>query len=221
VASLVDNSIVLLGMSIDNKLEKLHENFEKVKKKMQSIILYWDRFKLSLPGRIAIAKTFLLAQIGHLGCILTPKCEQILTMQEMMDNFCKGSLKVAASRIYKSPEQGGLGLIKISEFISAIQTVWVKRAYSSTRDNWRGEIYNLAHGNPFTICASEITQSINPVIYDIANSYSKLNAAFSRRGRNFLKAYVLTIQFLNKATTVLNALAEFFLVNAIFMHLPN
>lgn len=63
----VVDEITLLGMKSDNKIEKLHDNFEVVLKKVLGIVYFWERFNLSLPGRILIAKTFLLSQINHIG----------------------------------------------------------------------------------------------------------------------------------------------------------
>ena len=51
----------ILGMVIDNNLDFLEDNFEKVIEKMVKTVNFWHRFHLSLPGRIAIGKTFLLS----------------------------------------------------------------------------------------------------------------------------------------------------------------
>ena len=76
----VKNSITVLGMKIDNNLSDLHVRFDDTLKKMQKFANFWNRFKLSLPGRIAIAKTFLFSLINHIGCFLMPLDHQIIAM---------------------------------------------------------------------------------------------------------------------------------------------
>ena len=68
-------------MTIDSEAEKLTDIFD-------APVSYWGKFKLSLPGRIAIANTFLLSQINHLGCFLSPRVEQIEKIQKTLDDFC-------------------------------------------------------------------------------------------------------------------------------------
>ncbi|MFN9942541.1 MAG: hypothetical protein ACK56I_24030, partial [bacterium] len=47
----------ILGFDIDNKAEQLEKNFDKCISKMRQIVGNWSRFRLTLPGRIAIAKS--------------------------------------------------------------------------------------------------------------------------------------------------------------------
>ena len=93
--------------------------------------------------------------------------------------------------MYISPEYGGLGLIKIPDYINSIQSVWVKRANLSTRDNWRGELYKLSQGNPLTLSPGGINQLSNPILYNISVSFSRLTGSFSAWGLNFTEALIL------------------------------
>jgi hypothetical protein len=68
----VKDEFTLLGIKIDAKLERLHENFSTARQKINKTINFWDRFNLSLPGRILISKTFLLSQLNYFGSILLP-----------------------------------------------------------------------------------------------------------------------------------------------------
>ena len=90
----VESSFTLLGMEIDNKLSNLQSNFDKTIDKIGKCALYWSRFNLTLPGRIAVAKTFMLSLINHIGCILMPSNAQIDKMQTIVDRFCVGKLNV-------------------------------------------------------------------------------------------------------------------------------
>ena len=77
--SIVDR-IPLLGITIDRELHCLATVHNLTIQKIFSIINFWNCFRLTLPGRIAVAKTLLYSQIGYLGCIFTPIKEQISTI---------------------------------------------------------------------------------------------------------------------------------------------
>ena len=79
--------------------------------KLLRIKEYWDRFNLTLPGRILVCKTYMLSQIGYLGSIITPSTRQFKLLQDIMDNFCLGTLRIAKNKLYNPPSEGGLGLI--------------------------------------------------------------------------------------------------------------
>ena len=49
------NTFTILGFEVDNKLENLSLNFQKIKDKIKSIISKWKPYHLSLKGRITIA----------------------------------------------------------------------------------------------------------------------------------------------------------------------
>ena len=104
---IVSNTFTLLGCVIDNKLEKLHDNFEKVIAKMLNVVNFWHRFNLTLPGRMAIANTFLLSLLNHIGCFLTPLPDQLDRMQNLYNNFCIGKLNISKNRYYSNPRKGG------------------------------------------------------------------------------------------------------------------
>jgi hypothetical protein len=50
-------------VSITNNFEDIHSNFDIVKEKIVRSTVYWERFKLSMPGRMAIGKSLLVSQI--------------------------------------------------------------------------------------------------------------------------------------------------------------
>jgi hypothetical protein len=63
----VTDKLHILGFDITKNVEDLQNNYEKIAEKIKSIIRYWERFRLSLPGRINVAKSLLLSQIGYYG----------------------------------------------------------------------------------------------------------------------------------------------------------
>ena len=122
-------------MKIDLKLECPHANFDTATDKIIKIANFWSRLNLSLPGRIAVAKTFLVSQINHIGCILMPTDKQLHNMQSVVDKFCLGKLRIAKDKLYLNAKCGSLALINLREFLISQHVVWFKRVYQSTRDN--------------------------------------------------------------------------------------
>jgi hypothetical protein len=106
--NIVDN-VTLLGVSVDNNLSLLNAHFGEVIVKIQRQIEYWEKFYLSLAGRINICKTFLLSQIGYTGSFITPSRDQLKQMQDLMDNFCLGTMRFARKKTISPSKPGGAG----------------------------------------------------------------------------------------------------------------
>ncbi len=80
---------------------------------MTNIANYWSRFRLSLTGRINIAKTFLYSQMGYTASILTPSPLEIQIMEQIIAKFVSGSLYLGKERLFSKPEAGGVSLFDI------------------------------------------------------------------------------------------------------------
>ncbi len=68
----IRDNVDLLGINICSKMNNSEGIFNKIHQKLIGISSFWERFKLSLCGRIVIAKTFLLYQLKYVGCFLNP-----------------------------------------------------------------------------------------------------------------------------------------------------
>jgi hypothetical protein len=55
-------SCKLLGVKIDYKAKNLVKNWAEVSRKVWGLIYYWNQYRLSLTGRVMVAKTFLMSQ---------------------------------------------------------------------------------------------------------------------------------------------------------------
>ncbi len=164
---LITDKVKLLGMVFDRKLSSLTSHFDEVLGKINRIIEYWERFNLSLPGRISICKSIMLSQIGYLGCILTPSKLQLKRLQTSLDNFCLGSTRLAKKWLYLSASEGGLGLVKLTDYITAIQCSWVKRTTLHWGDNWRYDLKLKCYGNPLISDSGTFTFRENPTLSNI------------------------------------------------------
>jgi hypothetical protein len=90
------SSVKLLGMEIDSNLESLNQNFKNIIGKITNLISFWERYRLSLPGRVLIAKTFLVSQLNYLGCFLLPCEDDLKKIQTLINNFIRKNLKISA-----------------------------------------------------------------------------------------------------------------------------
>ena len=97
--------------------------------KIGKITRFWERFYLSLPGKITVYKTLLLPQLNYVATILTPSDKLLSDISKVMENFVTQGFNIAKSRFYAKPEEGGLGLFNLNNFIKALQATWVSKAY--------------------------------------------------------------------------------------------
>ena len=68
--SIVKN-LTILGLDISENFDLEETNFNKLIVKIRGMLLFWAKFKLSIVGRINIAKTYLLSQIGFFVPVLS------------------------------------------------------------------------------------------------------------------------------------------------------
>jgi exonuclease III len=185
----MQKSVNLLGFDIDSEAASLQSNFLKVKKRLVAIANFWDRFSLSLPGRIQIAKTFMLSQVNYFGSIILPDPENLKWMQSLIDNFCLKNLNVSKKKLYLHPSSGGLGLIKLSDTLHAQQTIWFKKASLSTRDNWRWDLWKFGAGNCFTV--PPLDNFEHPILSTLTDSFRSFLKKFYLKDANILEAFLL------------------------------
>ena len=103
----VKDSITLLGVDINSKLNNIREISQKIKQKIVNQIAFWERFRLTLPGRITILKTCLISQICYIGSFLPLDLEIVSEIQTLMDGFVKKNLKLFRIEFIYLPTWGG------------------------------------------------------------------------------------------------------------------
>ena len=105
------DSIEVLGVKIDRKLQKLDENWEKTLRKMVNQSNYWKLFGLSISGRVMIAKTYLISQATYLMGAIPIGDEMVNSMNEIIIDFVNGNeRKIARERWFRTRELGGPGI---------------------------------------------------------------------------------------------------------------
>jgi hypothetical protein len=183
--------IKCLGLTIDNRAANLSRHFDGTISKIRQLIGSWERYNLSLMGRICIAKTMLISQIGYIGCIISPTKDQCNLLQNLIDGYVTKGIVIANDRLYDHPKMGGLGLINLEHYIAALQCSWIRRCFTVINDSWR---WRIADGFNFNF---ENPQGYNPdpdrypIEHNIIVSFTKFRSKFYECNENFLHAKVV------------------------------
>ena len=187
----VSDSFKLLGMEIKNSLDNIPDIYRTILGKIQSLILFWERFRLSLPGRITIMKTCLISQVNYIGCFLPAPPDILEEIQTLIDGFVKSNLRVAFDRLYLPPSAGGLGIFNLTDFLKAQNCTWILRAHRLPIDNWRTDLRsNAPSDNILLIRSSDICKSDHPILHNLARSYEDFYGEFSKINGNYKLAYI-------------------------------
>jgi exonuclease III len=187
----VTNSIKLLGIELTAGLNNQREIFTGIKEKIIRTATFWERFKLSLPGRIIIAKTYLVSQLNYVGCFLKPSDDVIDEIQVIINNFVKGNLNISSLRIHLPPAQGGLGMFDLKNFLKSQMCAWIGRAFRLPIDNWQYDLVSLAPNNNISLIRPcDLVAERNPILYNIVEAYRDFYCSFSKYGENYKEAYL-------------------------------
>jgi hypothetical protein len=141
---IISDRVTILGLEIDGN-GYTHNNFARIVDKIRAQVRTWLPFNLSLPGRIAIAKSMLYSQINYFGCFLPIPTAIITECDNIITSFVKGKLNVAKKRLYKHPTLGGLGLFELQEFLDSQKCAWIKRSLN-LNEVWKVLIYTANYG---------------------------------------------------------------------------
>jgi hypothetical protein len=128
---LVD-SIKTLGFTIDPSLTNLNCNFDQMISKMQNIIKFWSKFKLTVFGRKCVANTYLISQLSYFVSVLKPDSQTISRIERIISDYIIGNEKFARDRLFFQVNRGGLGFTKISDYIDSLQTTCVRNSLLSS-----------------------------------------------------------------------------------------
>jgi hypothetical protein len=157
----------VLGCIIGKSSANISKNFVKIEEKIAKTKHFWERFNVSLPGRIAIAKTLMLSQVSYLGCICDPDPDTRSRIKSLIQEFIKGRLNIAKDKICTDTKFGGLGMVDLDDFLVSIKCSWLKRLHNGNRDTYK-EILAQLGCNPLCYCNPEAVSAANwPVLSNI------------------------------------------------------
>jgi hypothetical protein len=160
-------------------------NFNPIIGKLQNSIRYWERFYLSLPGKITVYKCLLLSQLSYKASILKPDQNTIRTISDMFEKFILNGITFSKDRLYRPVREGGLGLIPLEHYIQGLHCSWFKRAHLCMNDNWKYDLHRASNGNILESRTGYLSQEIGTVLTDLVNSYSAFLHKFTQYGNNY------------------------------------
>jgi hypothetical protein len=185
------DSIKLLGLNISKNLDTFDETFTTIHDKIRDLIAFWDRFRLSLPGRISVIKNLLIPQLNYIGCFLDPSPLVLQNIQTTLDSFALHGLQVSRDCRYLSPQDGGLGLFNLKNFLQAQKCSWIKRADAKCIDNWRYDLKMCApDGNLMLLRTMDVNHNEHPILYNLASAFCNFSTALSKKDSNFKKGQI-------------------------------
>jgi hypothetical protein len=180
------DKITLLGLEISAEASNFESSFHKIHEKILRLVRFWERFHLTLPGRIAVLKTLLIPQINYLGYFLDINDDVLDDIQKTLDSFVIHNLNISKERRYLPPEQGGLGIFNLRVFLMAQKCSWLQRAYKFPIDNWRFDMYMLSpRNNLLSLRPSDIDQQKNPILFGLSIAGRTLLAEYSKMYNNY------------------------------------
>jgi hypothetical protein len=184
----VDNKAKILGCTVYDNPEDLTKNFDDVISSIIKIRNFWSRFNLSLPGRIAIAKSLMLSKLSYLGSIFEPTPTQFSDLESVIYNFIKGKLNLSWQRIPSAADLGGIGMIEIREFLSGLKVSWIKRA-GTTCDLWAHVLNSCGFGDPDSFDTVPVGQDL-PILSNISKSFINFRHKFLLNGNNLMASRI-------------------------------
>jgi hypothetical protein len=187
----VASKIKILGFELTKNAEDLQNNFLPVLEKIRSLIRFWSRFKLSISGRINVAKSLLLSQISYHGAIIKPNDDLNKTISNEIIKFIIASTCISKQSVCEPAEKGGLGFLDINEFITSLQCSWIKRSAGSSIDCWRQDLNKITGNNPSLVSSDTFDKKRNPILYNISCSFNEFKKAYFMRNYNFLNSNVI------------------------------
>jgi hypothetical protein len=185
------SSIKLLGADITTNIDDIQSNFIRIREKIINLISFWSRFKLSLPGRLSIAKTFLLSQLNYLGCVFKPDPGILTEIQNLINSFIRKNLKISDVRITTTVPKGGLGFFNLQCFLDTQRCTWLLRAKRECIDNWRYDLLTAAPNNDILLLRKDdIENASHPILYNFCHAFDEFYVKFCRDGDNYYHAQI-------------------------------
>jgi exonuclease III len=186
----VKNNLTILGMVIKNNGDYIKENGENITEKIQKQVNFWNRFNLSLPGRIAVAKSMMYSQINYLGSFINFGMQLYTLWEDIITRYVKGKLNVARDRFFLPLCNGGLGLFKISNFLDAQRLGWLRLA--ATPDKvWKQQLVQLTAGRITSGRSIKIDKNRYPVLHCIIEALDNFREAMTIHNDNYKVSEIL------------------------------
>ena len=123
----------------------IQQNFHDRLNECQKLTNLWKLRVLSLFGKVAIIKSFLVPKLLYVSSIIETPSEIIKQMEKIMFKFLwKGPDKVTRLSVINTLENGGLNLTDFETHIKALRLSWIPRLLDEREGPWISYLkYNL------------------------------------------------------------------------------
>jgi hypothetical protein len=189
----VVDSIRVLGIYIDRKLNDLNRNWDESIVKMRRYCLFWGNFGLSISGRLMAAKTYILSQAIYLMGVLPLSEEKGVEINETIVNYVKGRGRILErNRQTICEDLGGYGIIDVRVLNKSVKSTWIKR-WSEERNFYDYPMaYALKERGQLVdrVGLGAVDSEKLPVLYNILECWSAFKESFYNVGKNVMKALV-------------------------------
>jgi hypothetical protein len=185
------NIVTILGFEITRDPGELDRNFDKAIEKIEKIARFWSRFKLSLAGRIMVAKSLMLSQITYYGSIISLSEDKENKLTDTFSKFIVQNLKVSKKDVFLPVANGGLGFFDLKIFIKSLQCNWAKKAVFSTIDCWRQDINALSGMNTVLADPENFCPEQNPILRGVVSSFYDFKRCYNLVNENFRSSLIL------------------------------
>jgi hypothetical protein len=184
------DTINILGLEIGRDLSQVTNIFNKPLEKIEKIANFWNKFRLSLMGRITVAKSLLLSQLTYAGSILVPTVQQINKAESIINDFIVADMRISKKMVSVSKNKGGLGMLNLANFFAGLQCSWIKRCFDANIDNWQNTIMISCNNVISALDKRDIVKEDHPVLFGIIGAFSKFKECFYKHNENFYQSHI-------------------------------
>ena len=151
------NRFRMLGILFDTDLSEMDRlNYQYKLIKIKKLISSWQKRYITPIGRITVIKSILISQLNHLFLALpNPADSIILELERLIYSFLwQGQPRIKRKVISKDYQDGGLKMININAFISALKSTWIKRTILNDKSKLHNIVKMYIDLNQFGCCGA-------------------------------------------------------------------
>jgi Reverse transcriptase (RNA-dependent DNA polymerase) len=185
------DNLKILGMTISNSRVTINEsNSAHITRKINDQVSKWNRFNLSLAGRIRIAKTMLYSQINYLGSFLDFDMQCKKRWEAIIYAYVKGNLNISLKRCFLPVKNGGLGLPDLNDFIDSQRCTWIIHASRNINAAWKEIIRRCSLVDYFNHDIT-LANTQEGCITGMVTAFNRLKKGYAMSNNNYLKMLLL------------------------------
>ena len=178
------NQLKILGITIDSNGEVKNASLNDITRRIGKEIAKWGPLKLSMRGRLNIAKCFMFSQINYHGLLTDFTIEELDDLQALIGNYVKGGVAISKKSLLTSIEGGGLGLPSIKNLLDA-QRARLWTLSRSGEDHWKNE-YKWRTGD-LNYWGKINYEGASTVMLTILKGWEVFRLSYAKINNNFLQ----------------------------------